>query len=176
MREAWLIFTFKRDPVGFLRRRGAQIGRNLVLVSPNRHTFGSEPYLVKIGDDVELSNDVQILTHDGGLWAVRERYPGAYVYRPVTIGNRVFVGARVTILPGVTIGNGAVIGAGAMVTKDVRPHMVVAGVPARELKSVEEYALSSRDQWLNTSGMEEQAKRAMILQHVNRNERARDKV
>ncbi|HSH88949.1 MAG TPA: acyltransferase [Ramlibacter sp.] len=50
--------------------------------------------------------------------------------RPVRIGNDVWLGARVVVLPGVTIGDGAIVGAGAVVTRDVAPGAVVAGVPA----------------------------------------------
>lgn len=50
---------------------------------------------------------------------------------PIVIGDNVFVGQRAIILGGVTIGDGATIGAGSVVTKDVAPGAVVAGVPAR---------------------------------------------
>ncbi|HEX8253459.1 MAG TPA: acyltransferase [Thermoanaerobaculia bacterium] len=52
---------------------------------------------------------------------------------PVVIGDDVWIGTRAVILRGVTIGNGAVVGAGAVVTKDVPPRAIVAGVPAREI-------------------------------------------
>jgi len=53
--------------------------------------------------------------------------------RAVRIENDVWVGAHAIILPGVTIGHGAVIGAGAVVTRDVPPGSIVAGVPARQI-------------------------------------------
>lgn len=52
----------------------------------------------------------------------------------VVIGNDVWIGADVKIMEGVTIGDGAVVGAGALVTKDVEPYEIVAGVPARTLR------------------------------------------
>lgn len=55
-------------------------------------------------------------------------------YKPVTIGNDVFIGANVMILSGISIGDGAIIAAGAVVTKNVPPYAVVGGVPAHIIK------------------------------------------
>ena len=55
----------------------------------------------------------------------------------MTIGNDVWIGGNVTILPGVTIGNNVVVAAGAVVTKDIPDNCVVAGVPARKIKDIE---------------------------------------
>lgn len=54
--------------------------------------------------------------------------------KSVVIGNDVWIGAHAVILAGVAIGDGSVIAAGAVVTKDVAPYSVVAGVPARVIK------------------------------------------
>ena len=58
------------------------------------------------------------------------------VSAPIRIGNRVWIGSHSTILPGVTVGDGAVVAAGAVVTKDVPPNTVVAGVPAKVVKTI----------------------------------------
>lgn len=55
---------------------------------------------------------------------------------PIAIGDDAWLGAQVVILPGVTIGEGAVVGAGAVVVEDVPPYTVVAGVPARVIRSL----------------------------------------
>lgn len=58
--------------------------------------------------------------------------------KPVVIEDEVVVGANAVILEGVTVGKGAVVAAGAVVTKDVPPYTVVAGVPARVIKQIDE--------------------------------------
>ncbi len=57
--------------------------------------------------------------------------------KPVVIKKGAWIGANVTILPGVTIGEGAVIGSASVVTKDVEPHTVMGGNPARVIKKIE---------------------------------------
>ena len=61
-----------------------------------------------------------------------------YKRQPVVIEDEVLVGANAVILEGVTVGKGAVVAAGAVVTKDVPPYTVVAGVPARVIKQIDE--------------------------------------
>jgi len=88
---------------------------------------------VIIGDDVGLSPEVTIYTH--GYWlSILEGYPARHA--PVKIGNGVIVGYRSVILSGVTIGDNAVIGAQSVVTRDVEPHSVYAGNPAKKVKEI----------------------------------------
>ncbi|TEZ49613.1 maltose O-acetyltransferase [Escherichia coli] len=55
---------------------------------------------------------------------------------PITIGNNVWIGSHVVINPGVTIGDNSVIGAGSIVTKDIPPNVVAAGVPCRVIREI----------------------------------------
>jgi len=86
---------------------------------------------VEIGANVSISADVIILTgdHDVDSPDLSGRT------RRVKIDDRVWIGTRAMILPGVHLGEGCVVGAGAVVTRDVAPFDVVAGVPARKIKS-----------------------------------------
>ena len=162
IRELSRRLAFARDPIGYHRRQGVVIGERVELIAGTIHTFGSEPYLVRIGDDVTISHGVDFITHDGGLRVIRDEHPDAYYYAPITVGDRVFIGAHATILPGVTIGDRAVVGAGAVVASDVPAGTVVGGVPARPIKTVAEYALARRAEWLDTGGLSEERKRALL--------------
>ncbi|MGQ2902083.1 MAG: DapH/DapD/GlmU-related protein [Neoaquamicrobium sediminum] len=68
--------------------------------------------------------------------------------RPVTIGNDVWIGHGAVVMPGVTIGDGAAIGANAVVTRDVAPYEIVAGVPAKRIRMRFEPEISARLQAL----------------------------
>lgn len=73
-------------------------------------------------------------------------------YKPVTIGNDVFIGANVTVLDGVTIGDGAIIGAGAVVSKDIPPYAIAVGCPIQIKKyrlTEKQIAAMLRIQWWN---------------------------
>lgn len=90
---------------------------------------------IEIGDDVLIGQQVVIATlnHD---FAPQDR---ANMYHsPVKIGNRVWIGAHATICPGVSIGDNSIVAAGAVVTKNVEENCVVAGVPARIIKYINE--------------------------------------
>jgi acetyltransferase-like isoleucine patch superfamily enzyme len=89
---------------------------------------------VTIGDNVFSGHDVMILTgsHDPNKFG-EERMKSSNS-KPIVIEEGVWLGTRCIILGGVTIGANAVVGAGAVVTKDVPPFALVAGVPARVVK------------------------------------------
>jgi acetyltransferase-like isoleucine patch superfamily enzyme len=88
---------------------------------------------IEIGARCAIAQFVTILDHDheftvlGGM--------DGYVSEPIKIGDDVWIGDKVTIVKGVTIGDAAIIAAGAVVTKDVPPGSLAAGVPAKIIRS-----------------------------------------
>jgi acetyltransferase-like isoleucine patch superfamily enzyme len=90
---------------------------------------------VKIGNDVVVSQTAQILSHAsvGTTHPLRQKFPEKIA--TTIIGSGSWIGAGAIILPGVTIGKNAVVGAGSVVTKDVAPNLIVAGIPAKKIKS-----------------------------------------
>ncbi len=90
---------------------------------------------ISIGSQTMLGPNVQIYTASHPLDA-SERCRGIETAKAVTIGNRVWIAGGAIILPGVTIGDEAVISAGSVVTKDVGARQVVAGNPAKVIKTL----------------------------------------
>lgn len=89
-----------------------------------------------IGAGCDISAGVHIYTHSSMKRCVSGRQYDKVDRAPTSIGNRVFIGANAVVNMGVTVGDAAVVAAGAVVTTDVEPHMVVAGVPARPIGRV----------------------------------------
>lgn len=83
---------------------------------------------ITIGENVAIAKEVIIRDSD------LHKISNSVMTAPIVIGNHVWIGTRAMIMKGVTIGDGAVVAAGAIVTKDVPPNCVVAGVPAKIVK------------------------------------------
>lgn len=122
-----------------LRKNGLRYGENFDVAT--NVNFGSEPYLISIGNNVRISMNTQLITHDGGIWTLRKMglLEDADCFGKIEIGDNVNIGMNVIILPGVKIGNNCVIGAGAVVTKSVPNNTIVAGIPAKQIETIEEY-------------------------------------
>ena len=134
-------FYCKLSPSEFARSLGVKVGRDVRFIGlkPNGSQFGGEPYLIEIGDHVTITAEVQFVNHDGGMWIFRDKEPELNIFGRIKIGNNVFVGLRSVIFPGVTVGNNVVIGACSLVNRDIPDNVVVAGVPAKIICTVDEY-------------------------------------
>lgn len=132
----------KLFPYQMAVRNGMKVGKGVSLASKHSVIFGTEPYLIELGNYVRLSGNICFVTHDGGTWAFRyrEEYKNVFKYGRIIVGDHSFIGYGSTILPGVTIGKNCVIGAGSVVTKNVPDGSVVCGVPARLVCTTEAYA------------------------------------
>ncbi|MBR1688763.1 MAG: acyltransferase [Prevotella sp.] len=133
---------------------GTEIRSHWNLSVGNRSIIGDRALLdarngIYIGEDVNISSDVQIYTeqHD---YRDPEFLCQSDATFAVRIDSRVWIGPRVTILHSVHIGEGAVIAAGAVVTKDVPPFSVMAGIPAKcigERPRHLSYEFTDNDYW-----------------------------
>ena len=120
--------------VALHRVRGVKIGKN-VLIGFNVTIDNIYPHLVTIEDGVSLAGNNLILTHSKPL-EYHKNALESYV-APVVIKKNVWVTVGVTVLAGVTIGEGSVIAANSVATKDIPPHCLAAGNPAKVIKVLE---------------------------------------
>ena len=109
-----------------------EIGENFFA---NHNTVILDCAKVKFGNNVFVAPNCGFHTAGHPIDAERRNQGLEYAY-PITVGDNVWIGDKVTILPNVTIGKGCVIAANAVVTKDVPEYSVVAGVPARIIKTI----------------------------------------
>jgi maltose O-acetyltransferase len=150
-------FSFNRTRTAVLRATGVRIGTGSRIMGPldvtgsgdmrelfsiGDATFISCPLhvdlgaAVRIGHRVQLGHNVVLLTIDHRIGPPEDRC-GRQVAAPIDIGDGAWIASRVTILPGVSIGCGAVVAAGAVVSRDVAPNTLVAGVPARFVRALD---------------------------------------
>lgn len=144
--------------VALLRRFGATVGEGsrvyppLVLVNAGKDfsnlSLGNNVYIghgatmdlkarVVIGDDVTIASNATISTHiNVGDIPLQAHFPSRSA--EIRIHRNVYLGSNVVVLAGITIGEESVVGAGAVVVEDVPPGFVVAGVPARPLRKVDQ--------------------------------------
>ncbi|MFZ5807381.1 MAG: acyltransferase [Verrucomicrobiota bacterium] len=115
---------------------GVRVGKNCRIFNTY---FGTEPWLIRLGDRVVIASSVQFITHDASTWLIRDQKGRRYYYASIQIGNDVFIGHNAIILPGVHIGNKVIVGAGSVVTKSIPSGVVIAGNPAHIIGSYEDY-------------------------------------
>ena len=144
------------------RNRGVRIGA-CCEIHPST-SWGSEPYLISIGNHVRITKNVQFVTHDGGVWVLREKYdcPDADLFGKINVGCNVHIGMNAIIMPGVSIGNDCIIAVGAVVTKDVPSGEIWGGVPAHFIEKTECYYEKNKARFVLSKHMDTEEKRNTI--------------
>ena len=124
-----IYWRYLRSSVDYARHIGVIIGRNTTI---SIRDWSSEPYLVTIGNHVQVTRGVSIHTHGGGN-AVRQYAPDFDVFGKVVIEDWCYIGAHSQIMPGVTIGEGSLVAAGSVVTKSVPPPLCCRWEPCKSI-------------------------------------------
>ena len=126
-----IIFSNNDNYIKLLRKSGVKIGEECEIYKDV--VFGSEPYLIEIGDHVRITNGCKFITHDGGVWVIRQLMDDNEIdlFGKIIVGNNVHIGMNCIIMPNVKIGNNVIIGCGAVVTKDIPDGEIWGGVPAK---------------------------------------------
>lgn len=121
------------------KSRGLKVGKGVIFIEAPK--FGSEPYLIEIGDRTKITANCTFINHDGAMYVIRsmDKYKDARNFGRIKIGKNCFIGNNCTILPGVEMGNNCILGAGSVLNSSTPPNSVFAGVPARFICTTEEY-------------------------------------
>jgi len=158
------IYRKKKNMVKYCRNVGMAVGKKTKISS--HAIIGTEPYLIAIGRHCEITAFVNFVTHDGGVWVFREEHPDWDIMGRIIIEDNVYIGNNAVILPNVRIGENSVIGAGAVVSRSIPPNCVAVGVPARVVKSTEEYKEKCRTNAFPTKRLSIADKRAKLQEEV----------
>ena len=159
-------FSQFRNPKKYWSSKGLTIGQNCE-VHPTAN-FGSEPYLIILGNHVRINAGVQFITHDGGVWVVRglnENLSDIDLFKKISVGNNVHIGTNSIIMPGVNIGNNCIIGCGAIVTKNIPDNSVAVGIPARVIETTDEYIEKNKDKFIHTKNLNSTDKKEAVLKY-----------
>ena len=142
----------------FLRKRGVNIGDNPHIYSDITTT---ESYLITIGNNVTISNGVQLITHDNSVCKIIENASDAF--GRINIGDNCFIGAKTTIMYGVSLPNNTIVAAGSVVTKSVKEEgKIIGGNPARVIGDINSFAEKMKDYAINIGGLTKKEKRELI--------------
>jgi len=126
-------------PVSYARSIGVNVKGTLAIYGSSYTMFSTEPFLVTLHDNVFISVGAKFICHDGGVLPFRKQHPTLDLAAPIVVGENSFIGMGAVILKGVTIGRDCIVGAFAVVTKDVPDGHIVAGNPARVIKTTVTY-------------------------------------
>jgi maltose O-acetyltransferase len=144
LRSRMIIFRFRlragrrviiMDGFHAFHGKNIRLGEN-VYIGRNAEFHAGENSSIEIGDDILFGPSVYIDTHMHNFQKtdVAMKKQGR-TEKSVVLGRDIWVGAKAVLLSGITIGEGSIIAAGAVVTKDVEPYSIVAGVPARVIRN-----------------------------------------
>lgn len=132
------LFWSKLFPMAYAKHLGVTLGNNVTFYGMKPGMFSTEPWLITIGDDSHITANCSFVTHDGGTLILRRDVPDLELTAPITIGNDVYIGLNTTILAGTKVGNRCIIGACSLLKGEYPDNSVIAGNPAKVIKTVDE--------------------------------------
>lgn len=143
------VFWTKLAPISYARFLGVRLGKNVKFYGMKPGMFSTEPWLITIGDDCHITANCTFITHDGGTLVLRKKIPDLEITAPIVIGSNVYIGYNSTILYGTEIGDNCIVGACSLVKGKFPANSVIAGVPARVIKSLDEYLQKAQKESLH---------------------------
>ena len=155
----------KINPLNYAKKIGVNFAADLHIYG--KVIWGTEPWLITIGKNVHITDGVKFINHDGGTLLFRDKIPDLEITKPIKLGNNIYIGNNVIILPGVNIGDNVVIGAGAVITKDIPSNSVVGGVPAKIIKSTDDYLKKIKKESLHLGHLKGKEKDIALKKYYN---------
>lgn len=162
----WFLDTMSHEK--YAKKIGVNMGANCRVYG--KVSWGTEPWIITLGDNVHITAECRFVTHDGATLLFRDREPTLELTRPVTIGNNVYIGTRSMILGGVNIGNNVIVGAGSIVTHDIPDNSVAVGIPARVIKTADEYFEKAKRESLGLGHLKYEEKDRALKAYYHYNE------
>lgn len=148
-----------------LIKAGLTIGKGHRIYTNYKMT---EPYLVSMGDFVSIGTNVQLITHDGAIWTIRNITRNNKIdwFGTIKIGSNVFIGNNSVILPNTKIGSNIIIGANSLVKGNLEDNFVYVGSPLKKICSIEDYHNKHKSKFVNTKGLNSSLKKEIILNNL----------
>lgn len=137
-------------------------------------SFGSEPYLISIGENCLITDGVKFVTHDGGVQVpfikggafMHEIYGRKVLAGRISLGDNIFIGNGVIALLGTTIGDNVLVGAGSVLKGNYPSNCVVAGVPAKVICSIEDYYKRNHLKIIDVDSEDLAVRKAILLKQM----------
>jgi acetyltransferase-like isoleucine patch superfamily enzyme len=114
----YFILSLRLGKEYYAKKIGVRIGKGCRIYT---YSFGSEPFLISIGNKVTITKGVTFITHDGSTWLISDKKGRRYLFRRIEIGDNV------------------IIAAGSVLTKSIPSNSVVGGNPAKLISTFESY-------------------------------------
>lgn len=143
----------------FFKKNGIELGSECRIYS---NIVTSESNLIVIGDNVTISSEVLLITHDNSICKVNSNYTD--VFGKIVIGNNCFIGARSTILYGVKLADSIIVAAGSVVTKSFEENnIIIAGNPAKKIGVFDSFEEKYRDYAFDLREMSKKERQTSII-------------
>lgn len=152
--------NYKQLMTKFFRNKGMVIGEGCNILS-NINT--SEPFLISIGNDVTVSNDVDFITHDASIGKVTNGKTSD-IFGPITIGDNCFIGAHSIIMYGVSLPRNTIVAAGSVVTRSFKEeNTILGGCPAVKIRDWDAFSRKAKNRELSIKRLKFGEKKQAIL-------------